>query len=82
VVIKGMYLHVFFLSSVCMVIFVFSLFGCVRVQVFLLGGFVLHFFSVVYSGSVTGVQSRMVIVTWHCFFFLLLVIHPYFDMVL
>ena len=35
-VIKGMYLRVCFVSSVSVVIFVFSPFGCVRVHVFLL----------------------------------------------
>ena len=50
-----MYLRVFFLSSISMVIFVFSPFGCVRIHVFLLEGVcALHFFCVVFSGSVTG----------------------------
>ena len=61
-----------------LVIFVFSPFGCVCVCTCLpsRGVCALHFFSVVFSGSVTEVQSLMVIFTWHCFFFFLLVIHP------
>ena len=68
-VIEGVYLRACCLSFVSVGICVSSPFSCVPVLVFHLrgrGGGAFYFIGVVFGDSVTGAQSCLVIVAWHC----------------
>ena len=62
-----MYLRACCLSFVSVGIFVSSPFSCVCALVFHLGGVcAFYYIGVVFGGSVTGAQTCLVIVAWHC----------------